>query len=189
MINQIKILSDSISTMMETSKCTSSGTVMTESQLCVVNFDDVKKSYIKKLSVPEMPKSSDALFTDKKGGMYLIEFKNGVMDTEKIYAVRLKIFDSLLILTDILEKGVSTTRQSLNYILVYNENKNPLKKENDEVQNSKSKRQIKKHYLAKGKKRLIEWSLARFEGLYFKNVYTITKDEFQSDFVNKWEAI
>jgi len=189
MINSIPILTNALSTLKETSKSNHSGTVeyMTTSTLPAIDFDNVKNNYIKPLSVPETPKSSDALYIKGEDEMYLIEFKSGEMDTKKIYDVRLKIFDSLLILTDILGIGISHTRQNLNYILVYNLSKNPPKEESDNAQISLSRTSIKKHFLKKGKNRLIEWSLGRFEKLYFKDVYTVTKDEFENEFVNMWQ--
>jgi len=35
----------------------------------------------------------------------------------------------------------------------------------------------------------IRFDLEKYKNIYFKNVYTVTKDEFQNDFVQKWEAL
>jgi hypothetical protein len=113
--------------------------------------------------------------------MYFIEFKNGVIsrkngdaDPKKISEIKLKIFDSLLILTDIISKAVSFTRKNLNYVLVYNEEKNSLKC-------------IAKYFIGKSGhgKHLIRFGLERFETLYFKNVFTYTEKEFETEFIFK----
>ena len=118
---------------------------MTNSELNAVNFDLVKDKYIEDLSVPEKPKSSDAFYASNSGEMYLIEFKNGSISRKVKSDARLKIVESLLILTDILGVNLSYTRQNLSFILVYNENKNPLEEDaKDELQISKSRDYIDK---------------------------------------------
>ena len=161
---------------------------MTDSLLNVINFDKVKDKYIENLSVPETPASNDVLYIDDNKEMYFIEFKNGYMDSKKIFEVRLKIFDSLLILTDIIKKGVSFTREELNYILVYNETKNPLTdNEIKELRSIELKLIFAKHFAKKSEKNFIRFSLRRFKTLYFKNVFTLTEDEFKNEFVKKWD--
>ena len=180
-VKSIEILYSSTCSLKETSKSDHDGgndSYMTNSELNVVGFDLVKEKYIKTLSVPEIPKSSDALFyVNNSGEMYLIEFKSGKMDQKEIFDVRLKIFDSLLMLTDILNKGISYTRHNLCFLLVYDETKNPS-----------SRTEIGKHYLRKARKKYIRFDLERFKKLYFKDVFTVTKDDFENDFVKKWES-
>ena len=94
---------------------------MTESTKLVVNFDKVKEEYVKPLKLCEVPKSNDALMTDEKSKLIFIEFKNGYMDRAKQFAVRKKIYDSVLILSDIVSLGISDMRTFVDYILVYNE--------------------------------------------------------------------
>jgi hypothetical protein len=122
----------------------------------------VKDKYIEPLAVPETPKSSDALYVAPDGEMYLIEFKNGVMDMRKIFDVRLTIFDNLLMLTDIIHEGISYTRRNLNYILVYNEAKNPdLNEEHGRgYQISQSRVEIAWHFIdKKSKGRFVRFKL------------------------------
>ena len=143
------------------------------------NFDRVTDKYIKKLFLSQPPKSSDAFYVDNSGEMYLIEFKSGIMDKKEKSGVRLKICDSLLVLTDILDKSISYTRQNLCFILVYDETKNPRYK-------------IVKRYSRKTKTGedfdFPLFGFGRFKKLYFKNVFTVTKDEFENHFVKKWES-
>jgi hypothetical protein len=186
---RIGILKDSTCTLKETSRDNHDGNdfYMTSSLLKVVNFDLVKDKYIKDLSIPEAPKSLDAFYIDCKNEMYMIEFKSGIMDSKKRFDTRLKVFDSLLMLLDILEKGISFTRQNLNLILVYNENRNPFCEESaDKMQTSQSRIDIGRQLRKKANSKLVRFNLLRFEKLYFKNVYTVTEEEFEKGFVANW---
>ena len=188
----IDILSSSTSSIKATSRDDQSpnGIFMTDSMLRVVDFDMVKGKYIKNLSLHETPKSVDALYTDTDGNTYLIEFKNGTLDKKNQYSVQWKIFDSLLILSDIINEGISFTRQNLNFILVYNNEKNPTDAPYaGYLQESQSRVNIGEYVYAKrGKHRFIRFSLERFEGLCFKNVFTVTKEQFENIFVQKWTS-
>lgn len=102
---------------------------MTDSQRMAVNFDKVKEEYISNLSLVEVPKSNDALFLSRDNKLIFVEFKNGFMDGKKKFDVRKKIYDSIIILTDILDVGISHLRDQMEYVLVYNESVNQNEKE------------------------------------------------------------
>ena len=182
-IHLYPILNDHISTLKETSKDNHDGMVvyMTESDAEVVNFDDVKSEYVSKLSLCESPKSNDALLINSTEFATFIEFKNGKFDRQKEFSVRKKIYDSLLILTDIIGKNISFTREHLDYILVYNESKNPDPKK--AYSSSESRDLIDKTLLGFGNERLIKYGLEIFQNYCFKNVYTYTEKEFEDNFV------
>lgn len=55
--------------------------------------------------------------------MIFIEFKNGIISQTVNYELRLKIYESLLILLDIINENISFSRKKISYILVYNEDK------------------------------------------------------------------
>lgn len=103
-------------------------------------MDDVKREYIRTLNVSEEPKSNDALFLTNNHELVFVEFKNGFMDAPKKYAVRKKIYDSIVILTDILNVGIGSLRDEMQYVLVYNEavntEENDVKKKKSYVQSS-----------------------------------------------------
>ena len=188
-IERNPILKSSVCTLKETSKDKHDGTksndYMIESLLPVVNFDTVKDKYIKDMSLSETPASNDAFYVDSQGNAYFVEFKNGVMNRQKVFKVRLKIFDSLLMLTDIGGVSIADTRDKLTYILVYNEEKNPVPEET-EYQVSQSRVAISQHYLHKSNKEFIRFDLERFNKLYFKDVFTVNAKRFNDDFVKKW---
>ena len=191
-VDEIQIFNNNKATLKETSKDNHDGvdTFMTTSTLDAVDFDAVKDEYIKEMNLVEAPKSNDALFIGRNGEFYFIEFKNGVMKDKKIYDIRLKIFDSLLIFSDIVGEGISFTRKSLSYILVYNEKKNSSNGEtNSNTQISHSRELIAKYFIeSKAKKKYIRFNLERFEKLYFKNVFTYTEEEFENRFISSFSA-
>ena len=183
------ILNESKCTLRETSYDEDSSYYMTNSEINVVFFDRAKEKYAEKLQLKEkQPMSVDALHTDNSGKMYLIEFRNRKMDRKSKREVNQKIFESLLILTDELCKNISCTRQNLSFILVYNETKNPSNEiENSTLQDNQSRNKIGKYISKKAKEDYIRFGLKRFKRLYFKDVYTVTEDEFENDFVRNWE--
>ena len=189
-VKSIGIFNEAFRSLRETSKYNPNGndSYMTNSDLKVVNFDLVKDKYIENLSLPKAAKSSDAFYFNNLGEMYLIEFKSGRMDNKERRSIRLKVLESLLMLTDILKTGISYTRHNLSFILVYNETKNPIGKvdEENDLQDSPSKVYIKKYFLEKPKKKFIRFGLSKFEKLYFKDVYTVSEDEFENKFVKNW---
>lgn len=98
---------------------------MTKSDLIVYDFDMVKTRYSNGLEVSEQPKSVDALSSSVDGDIYLIEFKNGDLSSRKKgLEIRQKIYDSLIILYDLLDINPAQSRSKVVFILVYNEHKN-----------------------------------------------------------------
>ena len=161
---------------------------MTESQVGVINFDKIKEAYAKEKGLKNHPKSNDALYIQQGGIDTFIEFKNGYMEKRKGPELKEKIYDSLLILTDIIGENISYTRKHLNYILVYNETKNSDDENinvKTEVQDSQAREEISKSVFKLAKERKIRFGLERFKGYCFKEVATYTKEEFEQEFVAK----
>lgn len=97
---------------------------MTESAKEVVRFDGVKDNYIESLGLSDTPKSNDALMEIETGKLVFVEFKNGYMNKAEQFGLRKKIYDSVLIFSDITAQGISAMRECVEYILVYNEEAN-----------------------------------------------------------------
>lgn len=191
MINadEYDIFKNNISTLKETSKDNHDGVdyYMTESEIKVINFDGVKKNYLLSLGLnKDLVKSNDALILEFDKTDTFIEFKNGNMKKEKTN-VKLKVLDSLLIFTDIINKTVAYTRANMNYILVYNEEKNTDNTiSSNSVQESSSRNYIAKTLLEeKAKKKYIRFGIERFESVYFKDIFTYTEKEFEDNFVRQ----
>jgi hypothetical protein len=152
------------------------GVFMTSSQKRVVNFDRFKESVAVRHAVAKIPASCDALYMHAEDKWFLIEFKNGKIDQEKIFQIRGKIFQSLLLLTEKIDKTIRFTRENLNFILVYNESIARI-----DVGNSLSR-------LA-GNGKFIPFGLEGLQKLYFKDVYVWTKEEFDSNFVKQYDPL
>lgn len=182
--DKIEIFKKCKSTMQKTSRDTDSNDprYMTQSQVKVVNFDKVKLKYISGMGLAFTPCSNDALYIDANGEYYFIEFKNGKMTRTMVYNVYNKIYDSLLIFNDIVKQNVSFCRENVNFILVYNESKNP---EDNEAPQDNPRAEIGKHFTKKAKKEFERFNLKRFEKLYLKNVRAYTEREFEEEFLAK----
>ena len=75
-----------------------------------------KDEYVKKLGLSQAPRSNDALFAEgDEGSIVFVEFRNG---TVKEFIVRKKIYDSVLLYTDITSSWISAMRKSAKFILV-----------------------------------------------------------------------
>lgn len=161
---------------------------MTESQVDVINFDKVKEAYAREKGLKSHPKSNDALYIQSGDIDTFIEFKNGYMEKGKGPELKEKIYDSLLILMDIIDENISYTREHLNYILVYNGGKNS---DNENInpkttmQDSPAREEISKSVFKLAKERKIRFGLDKFKGYCFKEVATYTKEEFEQEFVAK----
>ncbi len=155
---------------------------MTDSEMEAVDFDAVKTEYMNQLGLSEENAASIDAIVDHMGNrnIIFIEFKNGNMKNEK-RKVKDKIRDSLLIFNDITGKNITYSRQWIDFILVYNLEKNPVPNQltKRSVQDSASRYEIAKYFLGKGNKELIRFDLERFEKLYFRSVHTYSKKEFE----------
>ncbi len=78
--NKMKIFENNISTFKETSIDNDDGKekYMIESEIKVINFDAVKKEYMKDMGVSEVPCSIDALYTNDNENYYFIEMNTRI---------------------------------------------------------------------------------------------------------------
>jgi hypothetical protein len=128
----LHIIDEKNSTLKDTSYDEDNKVYMVDCELEVCSFDDVKEWYVKNRIplVKPNPKSNDALFFDKEEGFF-IEFKNGKINNAVNFELNKKIYNSLLMLFDLEYvdsngrevDSISYTRENMNYILVYNEEK------------------------------------------------------------------
>lgn len=176
------ILKKNISTLKEASRDNHNKIdyFMTESKINIIDFDAVKDDYIRNLKLKEKPKSNDALLQSSNGDLAFIEFKNGRIDNSLQFSLKRKIFDSLLILTDIIDIGISHTRNEMDYILVYNETKNTISDEQTtKVQVSESRDFIAKELAKLGGTTHTKFGLEMFKKYCFRDVFTYTEVEFE----------
>lgn len=184
------------STIKETST-NNNGEVFIDSGIEVINFDEVKNNINKKL------KSNDALFITQNNTWTFIEFKSGLIRNDVEQDCIVKIYDTILLTINIaFEKEIDYIannpmqffRNNCNYYLVYGNQNEPYNEKymTDETkkylnavgyfQQNKSKNMIAKHIANKAKEHYILFGLHKFRGYLFKEVYTLSKDEFKKKF-------
>lgn len=181
MMNDLSAFSsfeNAITTLQKASKDTGNGIYMTDSQYEVLDFDKIKKLYANNHAISKHPSSADALSQDQNGSFVFVEFKNGTIKPKDIENINKKIYDSTAIFMDITNTTISFTRKNMDYILVYNESKNPIKK------NKQSITDITSHISGKAKEYYPRFRLASFKDYFFRNIYTYTEKEF-TDYLSK----
>ena len=152
---------------------------MCESSIQVVNFDQIPKEYSKGRGWNGVPKSNDALYIDIYKKWFFIEFKNGSIQKDDVYR---KIYDSIIMLV---EWGIIPSfdfvRKNINYILVYNENKQ------GKIQQSQARNQNYKYFmtLARQEERLFD--IDKLEDYLFRETHTYTQKLFEENFIEKKE--
>lgn len=159
---------------------------MTESQIEVIDFDKVKDEYIHTLKLSESPKSCDSLYINGDEKIF-IEFKNGKV---KPFEVRKKIYDSILIFSDLINCGISKTRAEIEYILVYNyeankSNKDYIFDQKTNIQESDGYNLFSSIISKNAKEHILKFKLNDFKNYLVKNIYTYTKEEFEDEFIKK----
>lgn len=161
---------------------------VTSSTKSAVNFDAVAKEYWKSRNLSEI-KSIDALIYTNGGKLAFIEFKNGFLGKKEKYGIRKKIYDSVFILGDIVSMKFSEIRDNVEFVLVYNRDKNLNNPDEDfqrkeELQHSKSFSIIENHVGKYAKQEIICFGLSGFKNYCFNDVHTYSKDEFE-DYLQK----
>jgi hypothetical protein len=160
---------------------------MTMCEQAVVNFDKFKNEFIREMGLDTPPKSCDALYMTRQNEFYMIEFKNGIIEALKNYEIKVKIYESLLILCEKFSGTIEFMRDNLSFILVYNENVTHGQYQYNNIGQT-SLEKIKKSLFDFAGERYIRFGLHHFKKLYFKEVYTYSKAEFDSEFVSKYCA-
>ncbi len=175
------ILNDNIESLKETSKDdsdTNNIQYMTTSEIAVVNFDLVKRSYVNGFGLSEEVATSVDAIVPMKDGILFVEFKNGKVNNRNI---KDKARDSLLIFLEIIGKNITFSRSNIDFVVVYNIEKNPLPNQitKGKLQETPSRIVIADFFMKKAKKELILFDLERYEKLYFRNIHTYSKEEFE----------
>lgn len=158
---------------------------VTMSEKAAVNFDRVVKQYSISRNL-KCIKSVDALMEIDDNNWVFIEFKNGVLDDKEKLGIKKKIYDSIFVLSDITSLKFSELRDMVEFVLVYNEEKNPASEDNDDCTES-SEPQYPPSYdkFVGNMENLSNNEVIRFKLHYFKNycfrdVHTYSKAKFES---------
>lgn len=176
------IFADHKTTLMETSR-DDSGVAeikyMTSSDRDAVNFDLVKRSYANALGLSEESAASVDALVQFADYIAFIEFKNGKVNNRK---VKDKARDTLLIFFGITGETIAYSRENIDLIVVYNPEKNPLPRhlQKGRLQETPSRIKIAKHFAARAGGSIILFDLEKYKKLYFRDVRTYSKEEFES---------
>ena len=169
------IFNENIESLSSISIDKNSKTYMTNSLLKAVNFDKVKEQYSHDLEISQVPASCDAILRLSNNKFIFIEFKNGKISSEEKRDINLKLRDSLLLFCDILKCTVTDTRNLVEFILVYNAEKNNLNNKKispyDDIVTKVGR------YAAE---EIIRFGFKKFQNLYFYKVHTYNETEFEN---------
>ena len=174
----INIFVNQLTTLQETSKDTSDKNChkyMTDSNLRVINFDKVKTNYANSFRCSEdSAKSVDAVYQDVNRIIF-IEFKNGKVEPS---VVKSKIRDSL----DIIGETLKFSRKHIEFILVYNHDKNLSKARMSKTNTQPKESLVKftKYFSSKADKEFKSFALEKYEGIFFREIHTYTEVEFKN---------
>ena len=186
-----RLLRESTSTLKNTSKDDSCTPVqyMTTITEPAINFDGFMQKYINSVRAKrsQKPKSCDALLEKDDARRILIEFKNGKLDSKVKDEVRHKMTASCLCLLDTLDEKVDYAREKFDFILVYNEQKNPcdldeVKLEPGEVQPSNSLASLQGSIASAAHQPVTMPEFEFYEGLWFRKVRTFPAEMFEREY-------
>lgn len=148
----------------------------------VIDFDDVKTAFCKKFHKSyKVFKSADALlYSEVKNKLIFVEFKNG-----KVKEVKTKLKDSLLVFSNIVDVDLKFCRKYLEYIVVYNYEKNKQYVEQEKEEQNKSQ-SLSREYIEGfvkplfrlAKDEIILWDLKLMKDICVSEVHTYTVNEF-----------
>lgn len=155
-------------TLKNTSYDKSHNEYLSDSGVKAISFDEFKEFYCKSFNKRTILLNSvDAVFIEGNRIIF-IEFKNGNIENKNI---KYKIKDSILMCSDILDVSIRYFRKHASAIVVYNQDKYPVKNKGLEV--------IKSAVLNKANnKEVVKFGLEMYKGMFLKEVHTYTQKEF-----------
>lgn len=191
----ISVLNECLSTLDKCSYDSENKVFMTKDSRSAVNFDKAKAVHVQSLglAVDSYPNSNDALICKTDGKYVFIEFKNGriirnkgngaTAKAEIQYKLMEKCYDSVLLLSDIIKKDISWMRENIEYVLVYNEQKNAFSPSDpDSVE--PSLKVISDNVFAQAGMEKVLFGIGKFRKFIFNDVHTYTEKEFE-DFLHR----
>ena len=146
------ILLDNRESLRETSKDDSDPNdiqYMTSSETEVVNFDLVKRHYVNGFGLSENAITSVDAIVPLEDRILFVEFKNGQVNNRNI---KDKARDSLLVFLEIIGENIAFSRSNIDFIVVYNLEKNPLPRQvqKGQLQETPSRVSIADHFMGLG---------------------------------------
>ena len=167
---------DHIESLQDLSYDTAEKEYLTTATHCAIAFDKAKSSYIRQYADPKSELSSVDALLQTNDAVVLVEFKNGdLSDGKRKKEVRLKVCDSLLMLSGIFNISLSEIRTQTDFILVYNEEKNPR----SDPEKNRSRNAIHGHWMEKANTDEVRFSMNMLRSIYFREVHTFTTEQFE----------
>lgn len=171
--DNIEIFTKNQSTLRNTSYDDNNSEYMTELELLVIDFDNVKEQYLQSIGCQDESLTSVDALLSKANCNVFIEFKNGSLAKKEVrLGIYSKIQDSLLMLCDITDSHISQLRQCMDFVLVYNEEKNPST-------SNKEKDYINDRLMKLGGEEFVRFGMSRYAGVYFRKVHTYNVEKFE----------
>lgn len=150
------------------------------------NYDTYQNEYFSYYGSSQPEGSIDAVFKTNVH-WFFVEFKNGVLVSNKVKDMKKKLVPSLLTFLDTIHETLSYARNHISFILVYNIVKNPTYTKvllRNEVQESESRNELKSKIVKLAKKEPVFFKLGQYKNVFFKDVYTYNQEQFK-DFLQK----
>ena len=153
------ILLDNRESLRETSKDDSDPNdiqYMTSSETEVVNFDLVKRRYVNGFGLSEDAITSVDAIVPLEDRILFVEFKNGQVNNRNI---KDKARDSLLVFLEIIGENIAFSRNNIDFIVVYNLEKNPLPRQvqKGQLQETPSRVSIADQFMGEDRKEFIRF--------------------------------
>lgn len=175
-INEYDIFKNNLETLEELSKDNNqkdSVSYMVNLKERAIDFDEIKRKYANSFGITEEVLGSVDAVLSVDNKVYFIEFKNGEIAAKTKKDIKKKIYSSLLIFLDIIKNNLDYARNNIEFILVYNEDKNDT-----------GKNKIDSALNAKRKNEEPLFGMNMLKKIFFKNVFTLCKREFEN-FINE----
>lgn len=152
---------------------------MVDSNEVIYNFDLIQEKYYKLHNSSKPLASMDGLIVSGNR-QYFIEFKNGCIDKKTKDNIKAKIPASLWTFMDLNHMRVEDIRKTVDFILVYNDEKTFVEEQlrNTDYQPSKYRNHIKNKLMKRAHQPCILFGMEQYKGIFFHDVQTLTKDEF-----------
>lgn len=141
---------------------------MVESDCEAVSFDEVKRLYCNGHGMSEEKSDSVDAIMEEPDGLAFVEFKNGNARTEK-QQLRDKGNESMMIFCELAGKTISDTRQTIDYIVVYNEERTKLTQK-ERIMIARQKQSHLPTCL---------FDLGKHEGFCFRSIWTMNRGQFK----------
>lgn len=180
-------------TLKETSYDKANKEYMCDLSCAAIDFDCLKDQFVRSFDLRNVsaPSSNDALIV-KDDEYIFIEFKNGHINPKIAFEIQKKIYDSFIILSDLCDEVLSDLKKKTSFILVYNGDKNDghllegfnisTRKKGKTHERENSRNEIVNTLFGLANERLIRFNLEIFLDYLFKDVYTLTLEEFVEEY-------